>query len=505
MHFASLTLLFLALLFGGCQTKESSFARIAIESEPLSLDPRLAPDSASYFLLQQLFDGLTREGPKGIGLSLAKSYTISEDGLVYTFTLNEAFWTNGEPLTAGDFVYSYTTSLRPDFAAFCATHLYLLKNARSIKEGSLPKETLGARALDVSTLELTLEYPYPAFLEMLAFPPYFPICEKIDTLNANWAQNAKTFVSCGPYAMQSWKHRESLTLARSANYWDKAPPQALPGLEFIVLEDESTEEALYHSGGLSWLGRLPQDCLESCKGRSDFLSYSLTGTQMLLFSQKSPALQNIHLRRALSSAIDREPLIQHILGLDERPATRLSNILLEGPHFDVATELEQAKQELGTLPPIEILAINSRRIKPLLQVIQQQWQQLGLEVTLNLPERQLGYAKIFEGDYDVATLAYAPPTADIEDFIKILESGQKMNPTFWVDKHFDALMLDARRTADPHLRQKALLEAEDYMLSQAPIVPLYQPKRCCLVSPHIKNVVHSKSARIDFKWATVET
>ena len=215
------TLIYTIILaaFGfGCQSpskksqldQPSQVIRISIGDEPQTLDPRSYLNCAT--ILRMLFEGLTRvNSQEKAELALADSVEISIDLKTYTFHLRSSVWSNGDPLTASDFIYAWKKTLSPNFPSDTAFQLYVIKNAKAAKEGKASLDAVGIKAVDEHTLMVELENPTPYFLELAAFPAFFPVNRTLDEKNPSWAQNASTFVGNGPFQLSEWEHTDRMS------------------------------------------------------------------------------------------------------------------------------------------------------------------------------------------------------------------------------------------------------------------------------------------------------
>ncbi|TGV09253.1 peptide ABC transporter substrate-binding protein, partial [Mesorhizobium sp. M00.F.Ca.ET.186.01.1.1] len=202
--------------------KKPQVLRLNLHSEPPTADPGLSEDTTSAAIIRATFDGLTRIGQDGKPqMAAAEKVEVSEDMLTYKFTIRDAKWSNGEPVTAKDFEYAWKRALDPATGANYAYQLYYVKNGEKANKKEAKLDDVGVKALDDKTLEVKLENPTPFFLELTAFPTYFPVNEKVISANAKWAGEAKTHVGNGPFKMESWEHKSKLVLVKNDNYWDK--------------------------------------------------------------------------------------------------------------------------------------------------------------------------------------------------------------------------------------------------------------------------------------------
>src|SRR5690242_3813247 len=216
----------IAVCIVGCQSPQKSIGqrstlRLNIENDPNTLDPRKARDLHSQALARLFFEGLTRVGKNGKAeLALAESVSYSGDATQYTFHLKDAYWSNGDSVTAYDFIHAWKTLLDPAFPSDVAFQLYPIKNAKAAKEGRVASEAIGVRALDNKTLQIDLEYPVPYFLELVAIPAFFPINSHVDRIVPKWADQPSSYVCNGPFRLKEWKHNACITASKNDAYWD---------------------------------------------------------------------------------------------------------------------------------------------------------------------------------------------------------------------------------------------------------------------------------------------
>lgn len=228
-------------------------------SEPPSLEPALIDNQIAGDISNQLFEGLVRLDKEGnIAPGVAEKWDVSEDGTVYTFHLNKnAKWSNGDQVQAEDFVYSWEKVLRPEVAAPLGSNLFFIKNGAAYNEGTIkdPAE-LGVKAVDEYTLEVTLEKPTSFFLGLTAFFTLLPINKEVDQANTKWASEAESFVSNGPFKIESWKHGQELIMVPNENYWGKDVVK-LDKLKWVMVNEQNTEYAMYQSNELDFSANLP--------------------------------------------------------------------------------------------------------------------------------------------------------------------------------------------------------------------------------------------------------
>src|SRR5690554_2477557 len=231
-----------------------------IGSDPRSVDPALASTTNEHVLVNQLFEGLTRQGPEGIVPGVAREWSFDQDTNTYTFVLRDAQFSNGDPITAEDFVYSWKRALDPRTGSEYAYQLYYIKGAQALNEIDLAAadaeeqihaalETVGVRAVDAKTLEVTLEGLAPYFLSLVAFPTYHPVNKNVVEENPDWGAQVSSFVSNGPYVLQSWVHGEKIVLVKNEKYWDQ-DTVSIDQLDFLMIEQANTQLIMWETGQL---------------------------------------------------------------------------------------------------------------------------------------------------------------------------------------------------------------------------------------------------------------
>ena len=511
------------LSLASCSSKKGQMLkqelRMNMKSEPLSLDPRKPSDVASNNFLKMCFDGLVRIGIDGKpALSVAKTIDISPDQKTYTITLKETFWSDGTPVTAYDFIYSWKTQLDPLFPSESAYLLYVLKNGQAAKEGKCALEDIGICALDRATVQIELSYPNPIFLYMLSSFSFLPVPSHIVEQHPHWADKASDlYVTNGPFHLTQWHPSNKMLLEKNARYWD-AESVKLEKLHFMILEDENTELSLYDVGELDWVGSplssLPNDALPSLK---DVCIYPVAGTYYYVFNTKDPLLQNVNLRRALSLAVSRKTIVDHILQSGQKAAMRYIPQVLckeERAYFRDA-DSEQAKQylqlalkELGLKElPILTLSYNTLQSHHLIaQAIQQQWLDvLGIRIKLEnkewkvyLDERQRGQFQIMR----MGSIANDCDPLHYLNHMRYLSSAE--NFCKWTHPQYTEWLERAEQERDPEKRMQWILKAEALFIDEMPIIPIFFYAGSYLKKNYVQNIYTSELLDIDFKWAYIQ-
>src|SRR5450830_1449262 len=355
-----LVLLFVVSIFGGLSAVPSAKA-VAQEvtynlgAEPPGIDPGVTIGVPESTIEMQVFDGLTRIDSKNVPQpAMAKSWTISKDGKTYMFTLRDAFWTNGMPVTAYDFEYAWKRALSPELASAYAWQVYYVYGGEafntSIKVGSKyyvqavdakgnpltktvggkavpvpstkeidPSKNVGVRALNAKTLKVYLQSPTAYFLGLTAFPTYMPVCKAVVSTNNKWASDVKTYVTNGPFKLTQWSHNEKMVFEKNPTYWDKDKVN-LTKITYLMVEDESTALSMYQSGQLDASSTVPLSELPKLVTSGDARVLPSLATLFYRVNVTKKPFNDVRVRKALNLAIDRKSITQYITKGGQIPA-----------------------------------------------------------------------------------------------------------------------------------------------------------------------------------------
>jgi oligopeptide transport system substrate-binding protein len=498
--------------------------RVNFGTDPPFLDPRKALDNISAYICNMCFDTLTRVDPQGnISLSLASSYELSADQTCYLFKIKPAKWSNGKVITAYDFEHSWKSCLHPAFPCQNAFIFYYIKNAKLAKQGLLPIEEVGIKALDATTLQVELSDPYPHFLELLSTPYYSSYVDDIAEHNTQFLERSQsTFISSGPFYIESYKPQNKMVLRKNPYYWDKEVVQ-IDTIEIFFISDQSTELSMYEQGDIDWVGApfssIPEDAMAALKSREDFHNYRISGLYYYVFNTEVFPFNNANIRKALSLSIHRQALIDHVLQCEHESATRLippiTNPLEKFFFHD--KDLVKAKeyfnkgcQELGISPekfPKITLSYNaglSLHYK-VAQAIQQQWSQaLGISTQLESLEWKVYLDALKHHNFQVARLGVTSLSSDPAFFLEMFAYKDSFaNFSGWHSPSLENLFVKSIKTLDPDEKLKIIEQGEELFLEEMPIAPLFFYTQSYLKKDYVNNVVLGKFNNMDLKWATI--
>ncbi len=505
--------------------KVEQVLRYNVGAEPQFFDPRKATGIPEFTMLLNLFDGLMRYNLQGqLVPSIAEKYEVSDDGLTWTFHLRDAKWSNGEPVTAYDFEYSWKSALSPEINSEYAYQLYYLKNGEAYNTGKITDPAqVGVKALDDKTLVATLEAPTPYFSSLLTFTTYLPVNKKLDTSNPDWAKSADNYISNGPFMLSKWDHNHLIEVVKNPNYWD-AKNVKLEKITFYMVEESSTELMMFENGELDFGTNPPLPEIDRLKQEGVLTISPYLGTYYYMFNVTKPPFDNVLVRKALAAAIDRESIVTNVTKAGQLPATAYvppgipdaapgSDFREVGGTFFEPYEPEKAKQYLAEagypdgkgFPTFELLYNTSEAHKIIAEAIQQMWKEtLGINCTLVNQEWKVYLDNRTSLNYQVARAGWIGDYTDPMTFIDMWVTNGGNNDTGWSNAQYDALVAKAKSTGDQTVRMQAMHDAEKILMDEMPIAPIYFYTRPELIKPYIKDFYTSALGYTDFKQAYIE-
>jgi len=506
MAFPSLkSLLLAATIIAG--TSFAAHAQVVYErgndADPETLDPHKTSTVSEANILMDLFEGLTTYAADGSVIpGVAESWEVSDDLLTYTFHLrDDARWSNGEPVTADDFVYSFQRMLNPATAAQYAIMLYPIANAQGVNEGTMPPEMLGARAIDPSTLEVTLMAPAPYFLQMLAHQSTFPV------YRPNVEEFGDTFVrpgnliSNGAYTLQSFTPNDRIVLVKNPMFHDAANV-AIDQVNYYPIQDRSACMRRFEAGEIDSCSDVALEQLDYILANfpEAYREAPYLGTYYYAVDMRQPGFDDVRVRTALSMAIDREFLAEDIWANTMVPAYSLvppgTNNYVEPPFLsfmnesildreDMAREL-LAEAGFGPNNPLQVNIIHNagENHANTATAIADMWANIGVQTTIEAQESASFYPYLQNGgEFEVARAGWIADYNDPQNFLFMLQSN---NPSFnyahYNNPEYDMLMEEAGRTPDLDARAQLLYQAEELAMRDEPFIPLMHYSSHSLVS-----------------------
>ena len=470
------------------------------------LDPHLATDASYYTVLSSLLEGLVAEDPVDLHPvpGVAESWEVSSDGLSYVFHLRaSARWSNGDPVTAQDFIASWRRILTPELGATHAYQLYLVQGAEAFNKGASDFSQVGLRSSNPRTLEVTLEHPAPWFLSVLSGPAWMPVHPPTVmkygafTQRGNpWAEPGR-WVGNGPFVLKAWSRGQEITVARSASYWD-AEHVRLSEIHFHANDSIDSEERGFRAGQLHVTEALPTGKVDAYrKDAPDLLRIDpLLGTYFIRINIRRPGLADPRVRMALALAVDRAAIAGNVLRGGQAPAYTFTppglgdyapDSVQRGQLDDARRLLRESGHENGMgLPAFDLLYNNSESHREVAEAVQEMWRRdLGLQLRLVNEELKSTEEARRAGTYDLLLSSWIADYAEPSAFLEMWRSDSGNNFTGWSSADYDALLFRADRTADAAGRTLLYGKAEHLLLAEAPIIPLYHYTHVFLIRPSV--------------------
>ncbi|MFL0804111.1 MAG: peptide ABC transporter substrate-binding protein [Agarilytica sp.] len=501
---------------------------ISIGSSPQSIDPHVATGEPGIKILNGLCEPLLTLNTKTY-LSepgAAESWDISEDGLIYTFNIRkDARWSNGEKLTAHDFEYTWRRALLPDVGWQYAPDYYAIQGAEDYNLGKTDDfSAVGVKALDETTLQFTLAVPDAIFIKQLSGGTTCPVSkselEKHGAMNdvtSRWTDAGK-YVTNGPFKLIEWEINKILVAERNPYYWDNQNVK-LDKVYFHPIETETSQERAFRSGQIqvSHSGRVPAEKIASYQENSPekIKIVKAYATYFYLFNTTKAPFDNKDIRKALALSIDRNAIVENITKAGEKPASSLS-ILNETyhPKFNVTLyDPDQARKLLAkagypngkNFPPITLIYNTAESHKKVALAIQQMWKkELGIDTLLENQEWKIFLSTRQELHFDISRAGSSSSIADPQDFLLSYTTGHGMNDTGWSNTEYDKLIRTAAKTVDTAKRFDILAQAEQLLLEEMPLIPLYYYSDSYLVAPSVKDLDLNAIGHINYKDIYIE-
>jgi oligopeptide transport system substrate-binding protein len=461
-------------------------------AEPELLDPALVTAQATSRVAYALFEGLVIFDQEAkIQAGVAQRWEVSADGLDYTFHLRpNARWSNGDSVTAADFVYSWRRALLPETGAEYASQLYPIANAEAFNTGKIKDfEHVGVSAPDAHTLKVRLAHPTPYFLDLCAFSTFLPVHQRTVETHSDWASKPSRFLGNGPYLLKEWRLFDRVRLVKNPFYWN-AEAIALESIDVLPAARPNTAFNLYATGAADLMldkGLAPTPLLGELRKRPDFHSAPFLATYFVRFNAKRAPFSDNRVRRAMSLVMDRKSVVEKITRGGEPPAEsfvppgtgggyippvgaprdpELARKLLSdagfprGMGFPLVRYLYKGDSDLDRDIAVEIQAVLLR--------------ELGIKMVLQPQEWTVYLALQGALDYDLCRSSWVADYNDPNTFLNMFVSGDGNNRTGWGNPNYDGLIAAAAAEPDPARRFEQFRQAERILVTdEAVVCPLY--------------------------------
>jgi oligopeptide transport system substrate-binding protein len=505
------------LLLGGCGERIPNTDQAAAQgillfgngAEPKTLDPHRATGVTENKVISALIEGLIAYHPSDDNLpspGVAERWEPNADMSVWTFHLRpDARWSNGDPVTAHDFVYSYRRMLNPALAAEYGQMLYVLKGAETYNNGDTDDfGTVGVAAIDDHTLRLELVGPTPFFLNMLKHYSWFPVHPPTieahggpADLGGRWTLQGN-FVGNGAFVLGSWKPNQYIRADKSPTYWDRDNVR-LNAIYFFPIEDDNTERRMFDSGRLHLTGTVPtNDVPVLRRTRPDILNIDdYLGTYFYRLNVTRPPLDNPLVREALALAVDRQRLVERVTLGDQRPAHAFVPQGFHGyqPPVRIGHDPERARALLAEagypggrgFPQLYLLFNTSEGHRKIAEAVVAMWNEtLGIRMQLENKEWKVYLDAQNLLDFDIARAGWIGDYMDPITFLEMFTTDNGNNDTGWSNPEYDRLIHAAFRSATHAEHFALLMDAERILMRELPVVPLYWYTRIYLKDPRLR-------------------
>ncbi|WP_458461198.1 peptide ABC transporter substrate-binding protein [Paenibacillus sp.] len=513
--------------------------KINLTAEPPTLDPAQAKDSQTNTVLKFLYEGLVRidaDGKEAPGV--AKDWTISEDGMKYVFNLNpEAKWSNGDAITAEDFVRSWERALKPETASPYAYQLYYIKGAEGYNLSKDETYTgtkitdfsqVGVKATDEHTLEVTLENPTPYFLGLTAFYTYYPVHASADT-NDKFFTDYKNMIVNGPFVMDQYAKGQKIVVKKNDGY-HAASDVKLTEVNMSLTSSSASELQAYKSGQLDYTGapngEIPSDQIPSVKAElpDEFKATGTASTYYYQFNLNEAPFNNVKIRKAFAMSIQRQLIVDKVTQGGQIPAfgfvppgIRGENGEFRDEHKDdyFTENVEEAKTLLAegmkeegytTLPAITLIYNTSDGHAKIALAIADMWKQnLGVDVKTENQEWGVFLENRQNQNFQVARSGWSADYNDPYNFLEMWTTGNTNNDAKFSNEQYDKDVKDTVKSADPAARMAAFADAEKILIQdEMGVMPIYYYTNVSLTKPYLKGVQLDFSGAIDFTRAYLE-
>ena len=507
----------MSLILVGCAPGERSetsneelkILKITVGAEPEDIDPHVVTGVPEHHIIAALTEGLVAEDPVDLHPvpGVAEKWEVSEDGKVYTFQIRgNAKWSNGDPVTSTDFAESYKRILTPALASKYAYMLFVMEGAEDYSTGKLKDfSKVGVKVINKQTLQIKLNAPTPYFLSLLNHYTWFPVhistVKKYDGLTkrgSGWTK-PENFVGNGAFNLKSWTLGRKLVVEKSPTYWD-AKSTKLDEIHFFAIELETTQENAFRAGQLHNIYNLHIDKVATYKKEhADELRIKPhLASYFYRFNVNKKPCDDVRIRQALTMAIDRESIVKNVTKGEQMAST-----FFTPPGVGGYTARARFKEDVGEaqkllaqagypngegFPSLELLYNTTEGHRIIAEAIQQMWKKnLNINVTLQNQEWKVYLDRQRQMDYQISRAGWTGDYPDPNTFLDMWTSWSQQNQTGWSDTKYDALIRKAAITKDPDARLEVFQEAEEILMDQLPIIPIYIYTRVYALHPAVKN------------------
>jgi oligopeptide transport system substrate-binding protein len=496
-------------------------------TEPQGLDPHVVTGVPENHIIRALFEGLAVKNPYTLEPEpgVAERWEFSEDGRVVTFHIrHNARWSNGDPVTAHDYVWSWQRALNPVMGNANAYMLYPVKNAQAYASGQLddPNE-LGVKALDAHTLEVTLNEPTPFFLQLMdhysSFAVHRPTIEKFGKATDRFTKwtRAENMVGNGAFRLKQWQLNRRVVVEKSDTYWD-ADTVKLNGIIYYPTENIVSEERMFRVGQLHYTQSIPLDKLPVYRAmeNSPLQQEPYIGTYYYLVNTNTPPVDDRRVRRALAMTVDRDTLVNTVLKGSYVAAYAITppGTLGYQPPKTFSYDIEGARKLLAEAgypngegwPGLEIKYNTSESHRKIAVALQQMWKDaLNIDVTIVNEEWKVYLSSTSQGNFQVARRGWIGDYVDPNNFLDLFLTGGGNNLTGFANPEYDRMIQrDAPKAKTREQRFDIFYRAETLLMEDMPFIPIYTYTSKHLIHPSVKGMPPNLMDSMNFKYVWLD-
>ncbi|MEI0526790.1 peptide ABC transporter substrate-binding protein [Brachyspira murdochii] len=503
---------------------------VNLSVEPKTIDPSLNAQIYGVIYISHVFEGLTvRDRNNKIVPGVAESWEISPDGKTYTFYLRtNSAWSDGKPVVAEDFVYSWQRQVDPKVASEYSYQHEPVKNAMAITRGEMPVDALGVKAIDDHTLVVELEAPTAYFLEVAAFPTFAPLRKDIiEQYGDSWTLKPETYIGNGPYIMSERNIDENIVMVKNPNYWN-ADSIVAEKITFVLMQNGASAVAVIKDGSLHMAYEPPQQDIPTLMEEGLIQIKPLIATYYYPINVTNEYLKDPRVRKALSLAIDRNYIVENVTKGGQKPASGWVPYAVNdvdgdfringGDLYDVSKEgysnnVEMAKQLLAEagypngegFPVIEFKTDPGNHVG-IFEAVQQMWKEhLNIDSTITQIDNALLGQTLLEKNFTIGRLYWSADYSDPMSMMSLFTSYNTQNNGGYSNQRYDELIGEAMSTDDNNIRMKAMHEAEKILIQEdMEAIPIYFFTEPLLVNPKLKDVVYNPLGFHKFFYAYLE-
>ena len=535
ISYSSTLVALLALTLSACGSGEKNvvsgnatgYLHYGNGAEPQGIDPHLVTGVPESHIVRALFEGLAVKNPITLEPEpgVAERWEISPDGTVYTFFINpQAKWSNGEPVTASDYVWSWERALHPETGSLYAYMLFPVVNAEKFASGAFDDfAEVGIKSLDAQTLRISLNAPTPYFLQLMDHYSTFAVHPEtvlkfggMSDRFTLWTR-PENIVSNGAFTLKEWSLNRQIKIEKNPHYWDKSSV-ALEGVYFYPTENVVSEERMFRSEQLHVTQGIPLGKIPNYRAvqNSPYVQAPYLGTYYYLINTKKPPVDDVRVRKALSYSIDRDTLTRTVLRDTAIPAYSITppDTLGYNPPKLFSFDPEQARALLAEAgypdgqgwPGLEITYNTNEDHRKIAVAVQQMWKdELGIDVSITNQEWKVYLNTVSQGEFQVARRGWIGDYVDANNFLDLFLANGGNNNTGYANAEFDDIILNqAPKAASREERYQLFFQAETMMMQEMPIIPFYTYTSKRLIHPSVNGIYPNLMDSLNLKYVRLD-